>query len=104
MFVKYKGETCHGVQLHVTSRQEFLPYRTGVAIVKVIHEQWPKDFGWRTTPYEFRDDVPAMDLLTGHRGVREGIEAGQSLEAVMKTATFGTGQYDAGRGDALLYS
>jgi hypothetical protein len=44
-----------------------------------------------------------MDLLTGHKGVREGITQGQSLDAIMKTATHGTEKYDAGRAAALLY-
>ena len=102
-FDKFQGETCYGVQLHVISRPEFLPYRTGVAILRVLRELYPKKFAWRTTPYEFRDDVPAIDLLTGHPGVRQGIDAGESLDALMQTALFGTEKFRAGRQTALLY-
>ena len=72
--------------------------------MRVLRELYPKRFAWRTTPYEFRDDVPAIDLLTGHPGVREGVDAGTSMDAIMKIALSGTEQYDAGRKGALLYT
>ena len=37
------------------------------------------DFRWRTDPYEFVADPPAIDLLTGSPDVRRAIEAGASL-------------------------
>jgi uncharacterized protein YbbC (DUF1343 family) len=103
-FDKFTGETCYGVQLHVTSRAAFLPYRTGIAVLRALRELYPKQFAWRTTPYEFRDDVPAIDLLTGHPGVRQAVDAGEPLDKIMATATFGTEKYTSGRSTALLYA
>ena len=41
----------------------------------VARRLYSNQFGWRTQVYEFRDDVPAIDLLTGSAKVREAIDA-----------------------------
>lgn len=83
-FQKHAGKVCGGVQLHVTDSRSFLPYRTGVAILMALH-RYCDDFAWRADPYEFVSDVPAIDLLTGSRIVREGIENGADLQDLVKT-------------------
>jgi len=82
MFQKFAGKRCGGIALHVTSRQRFLPYLTGVAVIRAIHDMLPKQFRWRTREYEFVDEIPAIDLLAGGPALREGIDAGQSLETL----------------------
>ncbi len=72
-FHKFAGESCGGVQVHVTDRQAFTPYRVGLAVLWAARRLWPADFAWRREAYEFRDDVPAIDLLTGFSAVREAI-------------------------------
>jgi uncharacterized protein YbbC (DUF1343 family) len=103
MFQKFAGERCGAVQLHVTDRTAFNAYRTGVAIIVATRTLWPDAFAWRTDAYEFRDDVPAIDLLTGVPDVRHAIDAAADLESVMKIACAGTDRYAAGRDQALLY-
>jgi uncharacterized protein YbbC (DUF1343 family) len=100
---KFTGSVCNGLQLHVTDRQAFLPYRTGLAVVWATRRLWPKQFAWRQEPYEFRADVPAFDLLTGFPEVREAIDAGRGFDEVMAKALAGTGRYDQARPAALLY-
>jgi uncharacterized protein YbbC (DUF1343 family) len=102
-FHKFAGQRCGAVQLHVTDRRAFQSYRTGLAVLIAVKRLWPEAFAWRTEPYEFRDDVPAIDLLTGRPAVREAIAAGTDLETVMQLACTGTEAYDAGRSKALLY-
>ena len=69
-----------GVQIHVTNADAFRPYRTGVAFLKACHDQAPDRFQWRVKAYEFVDKIPAIDLLCGTAAVREGIEAGASID------------------------
>lgn len=102
-FDKFAGQSCGALQLHVIDRKKFRPYRAGLAVVMAIRNLWPESFAWRTEPYEFRDDVPAIDLLTGKRAVREAIERGEAFETVLTAACTGTEIYDAGRDQALLY-
>jgi uncharacterized protein YbbC (DUF1343 family) len=80
MFHKYAGEICGGVQTHVTNRSEFLPLRTGVALLRAMATLGSTRFQWRTERYEFIDDRPAIDLLAGGPWLREGIESGATLE------------------------
>jgi uncharacterized protein YbbC (DUF1343 family) len=102
-FHKFAGRRCGAVQLHVTDRRAFNAYRTGLAVLLAVKALWPDAFAWRTEPYEFRADVPAIDLLTGKPAVREAIDGGADLDAVMRIACTGTEVYDAGRDAALLY-
>jgi uncharacterized protein YbbC (DUF1343 family) len=102
-FHKFAGQRCGAVQLHVTDRRTFQTYRTGLAVIVAVKRLWPEAFAWRRERYEFRDDVPAIDLLTGRRAVRKAIDAGKNLDAVMQIACGGTEAYNAGRGKALLY-
>ena len=102
-FHKFRGQRCGALQLHVSDRNAFEPYRTGLAVLVAVRKLWPESFAWRTEPYEFRADVPAIDLLTGRAAVRQAIDEGATLEDVVRAASGGTELYDAGRGKALLY-
>jgi uncharacterized protein YbbC (DUF1343 family) len=95
---------CGALQLHVVDRAVFNAFRTGIAVLVAVKSLWPDAFVWRTEPYEFRSDVPAIDLLTGTGAVREAIDAGRPLDAVMEVACRGTEVYEGAREGALLYS
>lgn len=77
-FHKHARETCGGVQIHVTSPGEFLPYATYLALVALAHHAHPEAFRFRTERYEFVDTIPAFDLLTGSAEARERITRGDS--------------------------
>jgi uncharacterized protein YbbC (DUF1343 family) len=85
-FHKHGGRSCGGVQLHVTNAGVFRPVATYVALIALARSQDPDRFAFRTEKYEFRDDVPAFDLLTGDSEARERISSGavprQVVEAV----------------------
>jgi uncharacterized protein YbbC (DUF1343 family) len=72
-FHKHARTACGGVQIHVVDPGLFRPYATYLALVALAHAQDPASFAFRTEPYEFRDDVPAFDLLTGDAEARERI-------------------------------
>jgi uncharacterized protein YbbC (DUF1343 family) len=50
--------------------------RTGVAAIVHARAQDPGKFRWRTERYEFVDDKPAIDLLTGGDSFRSRVDAG----------------------------
>jgi len=79
MFHKFAGRSCGGVQLHVTERATFRPYRAGLALLEAARALAPDEFRWRSEPYEFVADPPAIDLLTGSAAVRRGLEEGASV-------------------------
>jgi uncharacterized protein YbbC (DUF1343 family) len=102
-FHKFAGEAVHGVQLHVTDADAFRPYRTGVAFVKACRDQAPDRFRWRTRAYEFVDTIPAIDLLAGTAALREGIDAGASIDDLAATWPRHEGQWCDERAGYLLY-
>jgi hypothetical protein len=72
----------------VTDPAEFRPVATYAALVALAHHQAPESFRFRNSPYEFRDDVPAFDLLTGDSEGRERIERGdQALDVAEAVAS-----------------
>jgi len=79
-FHKFRDEVCGGVFVHVTDVNIFQSFYTGLAMVKVAHDLWPKEFDWRREPYEYVADVLAIDLLSGSEKFRLDVEAGRGLK------------------------
>src|SRR5262249_45139365 len=77
-FHKFAGQTCGGLQLHVTDRATFRPVITGIAIISAIRRLWPEHFTWKDPPYEFVFDKLPFDVIAGTSKLRNLIEAGAS--------------------------
>jgi uncharacterized protein YbbC (DUF1343 family) len=75
-FQKHAGKACGGVQVHVLDPRSFHPGRAYLSLVTLAHQQNVAAFRFRAERYEFVDDVPAFDLLTGSSEAREAIVAG----------------------------
>ena len=102
-FHKHAGKACGGVQIHVTDHDAFRPYRTGVAFLKACRDQDPEKFRWREKAYEFVDKIAAIDLLAGGPQVREGIDAGASLDDITRRWPRDEGSFLDERQPYLLY-
>jgi uncharacterized protein YbbC (DUF1343 family) len=83
MFQKCAGKVCGGAQIHVTDRNAFRAYETGLWIVKIAFDQMRGKFAWRRAPYEYEDAQtrPAINLLTGTARYKELVENGGDLAA-----------------------
>jgi uncharacterized protein YbbC (DUF1343 family) len=79
-FQKYAGSLCGGAQLHITNRNTFRPFRTGVAVIKAVHDLYPEYFQWKKPPYEYERKNLPIDILAGTDRLRSDIEKGTSLE------------------------
>jgi uncharacterized protein YbbC (DUF1343 family) len=64
-FQKYAGQTCRGVQLHITDRSAFRPLRTGLEILHHVRDRYPADFAWKPPPYEYEDRKLPVEILCG---------------------------------------
>jgi len=78
-FQKHAGRVCGGVQLHVTDRDAFRPYETGLWCIKVARDLASGEFDWRREVYEFVGDRLAIDLLAGTDAYRAIVETGDDL-------------------------
>lgn len=103
MFHKHQGKVCGGVEMHVTNRGTFEPYRTGLWCVKVARDMNPEEFKWRTETYEFVSDRLAIDLLAGSSRYRELVESGGDIEEWMAEWQEPLREFARVRDEFLLY-
>jgi uncharacterized protein YbbC (DUF1343 family) len=102
-FQKFAGETCGGIQLHVLDRDAFRPVRTGLAVLAAFRAEGPVRFRWRTEPYEFVRDRPAIDLLFGGSRERVALEAGLPVDEIARPWVEEEAAFQARRDAHLLY-
>jgi uncharacterized protein YbbC (DUF1343 family) len=81
-FQKHKGVGCSGVFIHVTDRDAFEPFLTGVALVKTAYELYKSHFEWKDPPYEYEFERNPFDVINGTKRIREFIENGEPLENI----------------------
>jgi uncharacterized protein YbbC (DUF1343 family) len=70
----YAGRACNGVRLTVTDRSRFEPVRSGLAIARVLHREYPS--AW---------DFEKLDRLLVHPETMRALAAGLPLDAVVAT-------------------
>ncbi|HKO54742.1 MAG TPA: DUF1343 domain-containing protein [Thermoanaerobaculia bacterium] len=102
-FHKHQGKVCGGVELHVTNRATFEPYRTGLWCVKVAREMDPEQFDWRRETYEFVSDRLAIDLLAGSDRYRRIVEEGGDLDGWVEEWEEPLREFARVREEFLLY-
>lgn len=74
-FDKYAGEGCGALQLHVLDEESYEPLRVAAAVIYLCAALFRSHFHWRPGAYEFVEDIPAIDLLSGSSELRERIES-----------------------------
>ncbi len=79
-FQKYAGRLCGGAQIHVINRDRFKPFKTGVAVLKAVHDLYQGHFQWKRPPYEYETKKMPIDILAGTDRLRKDIERGRSIE------------------------
>ena len=75
-FSKHQNKLCHGVELYVTNRSAFQPVKTGISIIKTIHDLYPEDFQFLSSNN--------FNRLIGNGWVKTMIEEGASVEEIVK--------------------
>ncbi|MGM0749759.1 MAG: exo-beta-N-acetylmuramidase NamZ family protein [Bacillota bacterium] len=73
-FSKHQGKLCHGVQIYVTDRKKFEAVKTGLSLIKTIHDLYPDDFEFLATG--------SFDKLIGNGWVRTKIEEGADIQKI----------------------
>ncbi len=102
-FQKHGGTLCHGAQIHVTDREKFKPFKTGVAVLKAVHNAYPRDFAWKQPPYEYEETKLPIDILAGTDRLRKDIEAWKDLDEMEKWWKEETKGFEKIRKKCLMY-
>jgi len=79
---KWKGELCHGFQIHVTDPFLFNPYHLTLKLIQAVMEHHRTDFQYKTTPYEYEFERRPIDLIIGDREIRRRIENLEPVDTV----------------------
>jgi uncharacterized protein YbbC (DUF1343 family) len=77
-FQKHAGKVCGGVQMHITDRRKFRPFKTGVSTLSVIRRLYPDEAFWKNPPYEYETDKMPIDILAGTDKLRNMIDEGET--------------------------
>lgn len=102
-FQKHAGKTCTGVQIHVTDRKCFQPYRLTIALLVALRNISPTACSLRSQAYEFVKDVTAMDLLHGSDKLRLLLDGKESLKHVLEQLSDAEETFRKQRQPFLLY-
>jgi uncharacterized protein YbbC (DUF1343 family) len=102
-FQKHAGASCGGVQIHVTDRDSFEPWVTGIAMAKFAHDMYPNDFRWKVPPYEYVFDKNPFDVISGTAKIREAFEKGTELDAIVAETKAPLAEFKELRAPYLLY-
>ena len=102
-FHKHAGDLCAGVQVHVADRARFAPYQTYLRLLAKALAELPQEARWRTEPYEFVSDRPAIDLLTGGPEFREAVDSGAEIMALCQDDAAAAAEFATARQSVLIY-
>ncbi len=102
-FQKHAKVLCGGAQIHVQDREAFKPFATAVAILKAIHNTWPREFAWKQPPYEYEEVKMPIDILAGTDRLRKMIERWAGLREMEAWWKDEARRFEAIRKTYLLY-
>jgi uncharacterized protein YbbC (DUF1343 family) len=102
-FQKWQGKMCGGVQLHVTDREVFEPYLTGIALISAARTLYPDSFQWRDPPYEYELEKMPIEILSGSRDLSRMIENNTSLISIKESWQEDLSSFSRRRKSYLLY-
>ena len=81
-FHKFQGQLCGGAQLHITNKEKFKSYLTGIAILRTLKKLYPREFKWKLPPYEYEYKKLPIDILCGTDLIRLQIDMLEPLEKI----------------------
>jgi uncharacterized protein YbbC (DUF1343 family) len=101
-FNKFKGVSCGGVQVHVRDAGAVRSYELYLRAIAWIARR-ASEFAFRTEPYEYVSDRPAIDLLTGGPEFRAVHASESALEDYLREADRPLADFATRRQPWLLY-
>jgi uncharacterized protein YbbC (DUF1343 family) len=102
-FHKHAMQLCGGVQVHLIDHALARPYERYLRMLAALRELAGEAFAWRTEPYEFVSDRPAIDLLTGGPELRELCNAGEPIDDWLEGDRKAAAEFAERRRAWLLY-
>jgi uncharacterized protein YbbC (DUF1343 family) len=92
---KFVGETCGGVQVHITEPREVDAIRTAVTMIVTARQLYPGVFGWRKDNY--------IDKLAGSDRLRKMVNASAGVADIIGSWRGELAEFDRMRRNYLIY-
>lgn len=92
-FSKHAGKLSHGVQVHITDREAYLPVETGLHIVKTIYDLYPGQLQLSSF----------FNNLIGNAWISDGIKEGMTVEEMKERWQGELKEFKKVRKEYLLY-
>jgi len=86
-FNKWKSKLCGGFMIHVGNPNVYRPYQTSLALLRTIIETYRDKFAWKQPPYEYEFTKLPIDLIFGDSSIRPALEAGKTIEQLLKSCS-----------------
>lgn len=102
-FQKHANQTCKGLHIHIKDRSSFDSVSLGLAMIYAAKTVGGSDFGWRKEPYEFKQEVPAIDLLYGSPVFREIVDSQGDFSEIIDHLKENSEAFGKARREYLLY-
>jgi uncharacterized protein YbbC (DUF1343 family) len=102
-FQKWTGKMCGGVQLHVTDREAFEPYLTGIAVISAANALYPESFEWRNPPYEYETEKMPIEILCGGPEIPRMIANQTPIQQIRQSWQQDVARFMNTRSNYLLY-
>ncbi|WP_369047843.1 exo-beta-N-acetylmuramidase NamZ domain-containing protein [Tenacibaculum sp. UWU-22] len=81
-FQKQANKVCGGVQVHITNRAEYRPWRLGQLLLREFYHYLGKDFEWKKPPYEYNYTQHPIDIINGTDKLRFWVENNDALDVL----------------------
>ncbi len=102
-FQKWAATMCGGVQIHVTDRDAFEPYLTGIATISTARTLYPDFFQWQDPPYEYEWEKRPIEILCGNGDIPQMIQKGTPLNQIRQSWQEDAASFSRRRKPYLLY-
>lgn len=102
-FHKWKDHLIGGIQTHVTDRNLFKPFLTGLALIAAYREVGGPEFKWNPPPYEYEHKLLPFDILAGSDQIRLKVENSVTLADIENSWKSGLDGFRKTRQGYLLY-
>lgn len=80
-FNKFCGQSCNGIQIHITDIRSFLPVVTAFNIFEAVIQTSPEgSLKFNSPPYEYEYNLLPFDILAGDSGMRQTLLLKRSLK------------------------
>jgi uncharacterized protein YbbC (DUF1343 family) len=94
-FDKWCDQRCGGISIQVTDAEQFRSVRTSIAILRVVNNQWPREFQWLEPPYEYETQKPPIDIIYGSSKLRDNLGSAVSIKDLAGVDANGWGERTA---------